>query len=211
MWNGFSMISKRPELTDGMMQTLVAAECALLDSPGNTSHRGGSTQSELQWTSITLMWSFDTFACASSSTENEYSVDDRCLILLLKGLCLKNQGQTQAAEQCFNKVYARWTNVLFIHFGGKPFAAHAEQSSGKKILKISLSSAISQFFTCIWLQLKMKDYNFKKGSRTCHKKIFQSLTALYFQWMYWRYNVCTEMMKYPPFELYSEYLHGSEG
>ncbi|MEQ2197587.1 tetratricopeptide repeat domain 39A, partial [Xenoophorus captivus] len=33
MWNGFSMISKRPELTEGMMQTLVMAERTLLESP----------------------------------------------------------------------------------------------------------------------------------------------------------------------------------
>uniref|UniRef100_A0A671Y0V0 Zgc:158403 n=1 Tax=Sparus aurata TaxID=8175 RepID=A0A671Y0V0_SPAAU len=68
MWNGFSMISKRPELTEGMMQTLTEAERTLLESPAN-----------------------------------EYSADDRCLIHLLKGLCLKNQGLLQAAEECFNK------------------------------------------------------------------------------------------------------------
>lgn len=39
MWNGFSVISKRPELTDGMMQTLEAAERALLEAPGNTTWR----------------------------------------------------------------------------------------------------------------------------------------------------------------------------
>uniref|UniRef100_A0A3Q4H7U6 Zgc:158403 n=1 Tax=Neolamprologus brichardi TaxID=32507 RepID=A0A3Q4H7U6_NEOBR len=34
MWNGFSMINKRPELTEGMMQTLVEAERSLLEAPG---------------------------------------------------------------------------------------------------------------------------------------------------------------------------------
>ncbi len=43
----------------------------------------------------------------SVCVENEYSVDDTCLILLLKGLCLKNQGQMQAAEDCFRQVYSR--------------------------------------------------------------------------------------------------------
>ena len=38
MWNGFSMISKRPELTEGMMQTLVEAERTLLESPGKTMY-----------------------------------------------------------------------------------------------------------------------------------------------------------------------------
>uniref|UniRef100_A0A673NAX9 Tetratricopeptide repeat protein 39A n=1 Tax=Sinocyclocheilus rhinocerous TaxID=307959 RepID=A0A673NAX9_9TELE len=51
MWNGFSMISKQPELTEGMMETLLEAERTLQAAP-----------------------------------ENEYSVDDTCVILLLKGL-----------------------------------------------------------------------------------------------------------------------------
>uniref|UniRef100_A0A8C4H5Y6 Zgc:158403 n=1 Tax=Dicentrarchus labrax TaxID=13489 RepID=A0A8C4H5Y6_DICLA len=80
MWNGFSMISKRPELTEGMMQTLVDAECA------------------------------------PSFTENEYSVDDRCLIHLLKGLCFKNQGLLQAAEECFNKVLSSEKKIRFDHY-----------------------------------------------------------------------------------------------
>lgn len=37
MWNGFSMISKRPELTDGMMETLDEAERTLIDTPGKTA------------------------------------------------------------------------------------------------------------------------------------------------------------------------------
>uniref|UniRef100_A0A6Q2Z5X8 Tetratricopeptide repeat domain 39A n=1 Tax=Esox lucius TaxID=8010 RepID=A0A6Q2Z5X8_ESOLU len=69
MWNGFSMISKRPELNEGVLQTLVEAERTLLESAGN-----------------------------------EYSVDDRCVIYLLKGLCLKNKGLIQAAEECFRLV-----------------------------------------------------------------------------------------------------------
>lgn len=39
MWNGFSVISKRPELTDGMMRTLESAERSLLEAPGNTTQR----------------------------------------------------------------------------------------------------------------------------------------------------------------------------
>lgn len=44
MWNGFSMISKRPELTEGMMETLVEAERMLLESPGNISYPTPSTR-----------------------------------------------------------------------------------------------------------------------------------------------------------------------
>uniref|UniRef100_A0A3P8TIE9 Zgc:158403 n=1 Tax=Amphiprion percula TaxID=161767 RepID=A0A3P8TIE9_AMPPE len=81
MWNGFSMISKRPELTEGMMQTLVEAERSLLETP-----------------------------------DNEYTVDDRCLIHMLKGLCLKNQGLLQAAEECFNKVWSSEKKIRFDHY-----------------------------------------------------------------------------------------------
>uniref|UniRef100_A0A8C7DAG6 Zgc:158403 n=1 Tax=Oncorhynchus kisutch TaxID=8019 RepID=A0A8C7DAG6_ONCKI len=81
MWNGFSMISKRPELTEGMLQTLVEAERILLESPAN-----------------------------------EYSMDDRCVIHLLKGLCLKNQGHIRAAEECFNKVYNSEKKIKFDHY-----------------------------------------------------------------------------------------------
>ncbi|XP_054892028.1 tetratricopeptide repeat protein 39A isoform X1 [Poeciliopsis prolifica] len=81
MWNGFSMISKRPELTEGMMQTLVEAERTLLESP-----------------------------------ESEYLMDDRCLIHMLKGLCFKNQGNLQAAEECLNKVCSSEKKIKFDHY-----------------------------------------------------------------------------------------------
>ncbi|XP_060921864.1 tetratricopeptide repeat protein 39A isoform X1 [Labrus mixtus] len=81
MWNGFSMISKRPELTEGMMQTLMEAEGSLLESP-----------------------------------ENEYTLDDRCVIHLLKGLCLKNQGLLQEAEECFNTVISSEKKIRFDHY-----------------------------------------------------------------------------------------------
>lgn len=35
MWNGFSMIRNLPEMTEGMMHTLVEAECTLVEAPGN--------------------------------------------------------------------------------------------------------------------------------------------------------------------------------
>ncbi|XP_062264930.1 tetratricopeptide repeat protein 39A isoform X2 [Platichthys flesus] len=81
IWNGFSMISKRPELTEGLLQTLMEAERSLQESP-----------------------------------ENEYSVDDRCLIHLLKGLCWKNQGQLSAAEESFKKVCSSEKKIRFDHY-----------------------------------------------------------------------------------------------
>uniref|UniRef100_A0A8C9T5L3 Zgc:158403 n=1 Tax=Scleropages formosus TaxID=113540 RepID=A0A8C9T5L3_SCLFO len=65
MWNGFTMIRSRPELTRGMMETLVEAEHTFQESHG-------------------------------TATENEYMTDDSCVIQLLKGMCLKNEGQNEA-------------------------------------------------------------------------------------------------------------------
>ncbi|XP_051905277.1 tetratricopeptide repeat protein 39A isoform X3 [Hippocampus zosterae] len=81
MWNGFSMIKKRPELTEGIIQTLAEAERTLLESP-----------------------------------ENEYSLDDRCVVHLLKGMCLKNQGLLQGAEECFHKVCSSEKKLKFDHY-----------------------------------------------------------------------------------------------
>uniref|UniRef100_A0AAX7TDB5 Tetratricopeptide repeat domain 39A n=1 Tax=Astatotilapia calliptera TaxID=8154 RepID=A0AAX7TDB5_ASTCA len=90
MWNGFSMINKTPELTEGMMQTLVEAERSLLEAP-----------------------------------VNEYTVDDRCVIHMLKGLCLKNQGLLQAAEECFNKVCSRHNYKDYSMESRTQFRVHA--------------------------------------------------------------------------------------
>lgn len=103
MWNGFSVISKRPELTDGMMKTLETAERALLAAPGNTS----SPRSPPKIAAVKHERISSERALSRSAAENEYSVDDKCLILLLKGLCFKNQGCLQAAEECFHEVFSR--------------------------------------------------------------------------------------------------------
>ncbi|XP_062874534.1 tetratricopeptide repeat protein 39A [Trichomycterus rosablanca] len=81
MWNGFSMICKQLELTEGILETLLEAE--------RTLH---------------------------ATAENEYRVDDSCLILLLKGLCLKNQNQLHTAEECFSKVYSREKKLKYDHY-----------------------------------------------------------------------------------------------
>lgn len=40
-------------------------------------------------------------------SENEYSVDDECLVKLLKGLCLKYLGRVQEAEENFRSICAK--------------------------------------------------------------------------------------------------------
>lgn len=102
MWNGFSVISKRPELTEGMMKILEMAERTLLEAPGNTCSHFTRKIAAVKHECISS-------ECALShcATVNEYSVDDKCVILLLKGLCFKNQGCVQAAEECFQGVFSR--------------------------------------------------------------------------------------------------------
>uniref|UniRef100_A0A672GM48 Tetratricopeptide repeat protein 39A-like n=1 Tax=Salarias fasciatus TaxID=181472 RepID=A0A672GM48_SALFA len=80
IWNGFSMIKKQPQLTEGMLQTLSEAERRILEAPGES---------------------------------NEYTLDDCCVIHMLKGLCLKNQGLLRDAEDHFIKVCANEKKIRF--------------------------------------------------------------------------------------------------
>uniref|UniRef100_A0A3B3BU69 Zgc:158403 n=1 Tax=Oryzias melastigma TaxID=30732 RepID=A0A3B3BU69_ORYME len=50
------------------------------------------------------------------SPENEYTMDDRCLLHMLKGLCFKNKGLIQAAEECFNRVCSSEKKIKFDHY-----------------------------------------------------------------------------------------------
>ncbi|KAM4677147.1 tetratricopeptide repeat protein 39A-like [Discoglossus pictus] len=44
---------------------------------------------------------------------NEYTEDDLCSILLLKGLCLKHRGRLAQAEQCFTHIYQSEKKIKF--------------------------------------------------------------------------------------------------
>ncbi|XP_053573847.1 tetratricopeptide repeat protein 39A isoform X2 [Bombina bombina] len=46
---------------------------------------------------------------------NEYTEDDLCSILLLKGLCLKHRGRLAQAEQCFTHIYESEKKIKFDH------------------------------------------------------------------------------------------------
>lgn len=88
------------------MKTLETAERALLAAPGNRSARRSPKVAAVKQERVS-----SERARSPSAAENEYSVDDKCLILLLKGLCFKNQGCLQAAEECFHEVFSRWAAV----------------------------------------------------------------------------------------------------
>ncbi|XP_073443600.1 tetratricopeptide repeat protein 39A-like [Dendrobates tinctorius] len=46
---------------------------------------------------------------------NDYQDDDRCSILLLKGLCLKHQGKLTQAEQCFTDIFQSEKKIKYDH------------------------------------------------------------------------------------------------
>ncbi|XP_030679750.1 tetratricopeptide repeat protein 39A isoform X1 [Nomascus leucogenys] len=48
--------------------------------------------------------------------ENEYSVDDECLVKLLKGLCLKYLGRVQEAEENFRSISANEKKIKYDHY-----------------------------------------------------------------------------------------------
>ncbi|KAM8935414.1 tetratricopeptide repeat protein 39A isoform 5-T6 [Lycaon pictus] len=48
--------------------------------------------------------------------ENEYSVDDECLVKLLKGLCLKYLGRVQEAEENFRSISSNEKKIKYDHY-----------------------------------------------------------------------------------------------
>lgn len=81
IWNGYAVIGKQPELTDGILEIINKAEEMLEKGP-----------------------------------ENEYSVDDECLVKLLKGLCLKYLGRVREAEENFRSISANEKKIKYDHY-----------------------------------------------------------------------------------------------
>ncbi|XP_060061891.1 tetratricopeptide repeat protein 39A isoform X2 [Erinaceus europaeus] len=81
IWNGYAVIGKQPELTDGILAIITNTEEMLQKGP-----------------------------------ENEYSVDDECLVKLLKGLCLKYLGHVQEAEENFRRIIANEKKIKYDHY-----------------------------------------------------------------------------------------------
>uniref|UniRef100_A0A674DSR6 Tetratricopeptide repeat domain 39A n=1 Tax=Salmo trutta TaxID=8032 RepID=A0A674DSR6_SALTR len=63
IWNGYTVIGKHKDLTEGMLKTLDEAQAKLESSP-----------------------------------RTEFSIDDQCLLSLLRGLCLKHLGHQEEAD-----------------------------------------------------------------------------------------------------------------
>ncbi|XP_053558554.1 tetratricopeptide repeat protein 39B isoform X2 [Bombina bombina] len=82
VWNGFTIVGRRSDLTESLLVTIEKAEVVLQNETNPT----------------------------------EYSVDDQCLVQLLKGLCLKHLGRLLQAELCLNQVIQSEKRLKYDHY-----------------------------------------------------------------------------------------------
>ncbi|XP_023677179.1 tetratricopeptide repeat protein 39A isoform X2 [Paramormyrops kingsleyae] len=81
IWNGYTVIGKHKDLTEGMLKTLEDEQRKLEEYP-----------------------------------KTETSVDDQCLVSLLKGLCLKHLGRPEEAEHYFTLVLCNEVQIKLDHY-----------------------------------------------------------------------------------------------
>uniref|UniRef100_A0A3Q4MRF4 Tetratricopeptide repeat domain 39A n=1 Tax=Neolamprologus brichardi TaxID=32507 RepID=A0A3Q4MRF4_NEOBR len=81
IWNGYTVIGKHKDLTEGMLKTLDEAQAQLESLP-----------------------------------RTEFSIDDQCLLSLLKGLCLKHLGHHEEAEHYFTLVLCNESQIKYDHY-----------------------------------------------------------------------------------------------
>ncbi|XP_043555151.1 tetratricopeptide repeat protein 39A isoform X2 [Chiloscyllium plagiosum] len=81
IWNGYTVIGKHQDLTEGMLETLDEAERTLENGP-----------------------------------VTEFLIDDRCLVKLLKGLCLKHLDKLSEAEQYFHWIHTKEQMIKYDHY-----------------------------------------------------------------------------------------------
>ncbi|KAL6032023.1 hypothetical protein STEG23_008460, partial [Scotinomys teguina] len=80
VWNGFSIVGKRKDLSENLLVTVEKAEAAL------------------------------------QNQNSPDSVDDECLVKLLKGCCLKNLQRPLQAELCFNHIVESEKLLKYDHY-----------------------------------------------------------------------------------------------
>ncbi|XP_067369020.1 tetratricopeptide repeat protein 39A isoform X1 [Channa argus] len=81
IWNGYTVIGKHKDLTEGMLKMLNEAQAKLENAP-----------------------------------RTEFTIDDQCLLSLLKGLCLKHLGHQEEAEHYFTLVLCNETQIKYDHY-----------------------------------------------------------------------------------------------
>ena len=128
VWNGFTVVGKRPSLTQNILDTLEEADEELRNDPSNISFK---TFCLLHF--CALVWIHQPVIPHSDPTE--YHPDDQCVIQLLKGLCLRHLGHLGQAEHCFNHIIGRWGHLNSHHLTPPP---------KKKTHKMNISYIISR-------------------------------------------------------------------
>lgn len=103
IWNGYTVIGKHKDLTEGMLKTLEEAQETLEKCPSN----GSSYWGLMLFKRINPPCIMRVFLLLLCLTGNEFTIDDQCLISLLKGLCLKHLGHPEEAEHYFTLVLCK--------------------------------------------------------------------------------------------------------
>uniref|UniRef100_A0A6I8NU06 Tetratricopeptide repeat protein 39B n=1 Tax=Ornithorhynchus anatinus TaxID=9258 RepID=A0A6I8NU06_ORNAN len=114
VWNGFSIVGKRADLTESLLITIEKEELALRSE---TSMKG-KQEEELATECESKTWKERNvlFRKEAPGKPTEYSMDDQCLVQLLKGLCLKHLGRLLQAELCFNQVIQSEKQLKYDHY-----------------------------------------------------------------------------------------------
>ncbi|XP_038625330.1 tetratricopeptide repeat protein 39B isoform X1 [Tachyglossus aculeatus] len=114
VWNGFSIVGKRADLTESLLITIEKEELALR----NETSMKGKQEEELATECESKTWKERNvlFRKEAPGKPTEYSMDDQCLVQLLKGLCLKHLGRLLQAELCFNQVIQSEKQLKYDHY-----------------------------------------------------------------------------------------------
>uniref|UniRef100_A0AAY4CGN8 Tetratricopeptide repeat domain 39A n=2 Tax=Denticeps clupeoides TaxID=299321 RepID=A0AAY4CGN8_9TELE len=81
IWNGYTVIGKHRDLTEGMLKMLDEAQQKMEHNP-----------------------------------RTEFTIDDQCVVSLLKGLCLKHLGHQEEAEHYFTLVLCNEAQIKYDHY-----------------------------------------------------------------------------------------------
>ncbi|XP_078799416.1 tetratricopeptide repeat protein 39B-like [Oryzias latipes] len=135
VWNGFTVVGKRPDLTESILSTLEKAEKQL--------------QTDLD--------------------PSEYHLDDQCVIQLLKGLCLRELGFLDRAEDCFNHVISSEKDIKYDNYL-VPFTMYELGLLHKQTGDVNKAIAVME-------RVKMNYKNYSMESRL-HFRIHAALNTM---------------------------------
>ncbi|KAG6936486.1 tetratricopeptide repeat domain 39B [Chelydra serpentina] len=99
VWNGFTIVGKRADLTESLLITIEKEETTLKNQTSKNQEEMLKQSESRKWKEWNILGSKE-----KQRGHTEYFIDDLCLLQLLKGLCLKHLGRLLQAELCFNQV-----------------------------------------------------------------------------------------------------------